>query len=527
MMTEAETVEARARRRDLVVEHQAIVDFYDQRLPDHITAASEFNTWWKKQRQRDATVLDMALHDVLVDHHETALDTDAFPEVWHYDDLVLPLTYEFDGGSEFDGVTVNVDAAIIGQLDPSRFEWNVTGFRDELVDALIRSLPKTLRKLFVPVPETVREISPLLDPAAGGVVESVRRELNKLLTEPLPVAAFDLDRVPAHLRPTFRVLDEDGETLATGKDLAALAKELSTEVSAIVATVDHDLVRHGLRTWSFGDLPTVVESQQSGRTVKAYPALDDEGDSVGIRLCAGPDEQAEVHWAGTRRLMRLAMAAPARQVDSLLSGSTKAAIADGRWQSKVDWYNDIIGATLDHLIAEAGGPVWTEAGFDRLIAAGRDRFGDTLASVTATASSMVSTLVTVQRQLAKITAPPFQPAVVDVRAHLERLVYPGFVGGVGFERLDDIDRYLRAIERRLLNLANNHGRDTELMARCRRLEAEFDDLIATVTPSAAVEELAWMLEEFRVSSFAQQLRTPVPVSEKRIRTEMSRLARGL
>ena len=181
--------------------------------------------------------------------------------------------------------TITIDAGIVGQLEPAAFDWNVPGFRDDLVDALIRSLPKQLRKLFVPVPETVAVIGERITPDNGPVLESVRRELNRLITEPLPVDAFDLDALPKHLRPSFRIVDTDGRELAIGRDLRALAKQVHAEATAIVATVDTGLEQRGLRTWTFGDLPRTVERNVNGRVITAYPALADDGDSAAIVAC--------------------------------------------------------------------------------------------------------------------------------------------------------------------------------------------------------------------------------------------------
>jgi len=524
---EAERLEARARRGDLIVENQAIFDFYDQRVPDQVTTGAAFNQWWKDERRANGKLLDLTLDDLLADDAHAAVDPHAFPEVWHYGAHDLPITYEFDPTSEADGATITIDAGIVGQLEPAAFDWNVPGFRDDLVDALIRSLPKQLRKLFVPVPETVAVIGERITPDNGPVLESVRRELNRLITEPLPVDAFDLDALPKHLRPSFRIVDTDGRELAIGRDLRALAKQVHAEATAIVATVDTGLEQRGLRTWTFGDLPRTVERNVNGRVITAYPALADDGDSAAIVACTSSDEQIATMWAGTRRLVRLAMPAPARQVDSLLDQRTKNAMAQSPVQPKVDWYNDIIGCALDHLIAEAGGPVWTGAAFERLVDAVRDRLHDTLVTVTASTAKLIALHSSIRRTLNQLVAAPMASAVTDVREHLDRLVYEGVLTGVGFAKLDDIDRYLRAIERRLANLPNNPKRDADLMERCRKLEAEYENLAETVSPSDDLEALAWALEEFRVSSFAQQLRTPIPVSEKRIRNEIHRLARGL
>jgi ATP-dependent helicase HrpA len=524
---DAERLGARARRSDLIVERRAIFDVYDRRLPDDVTTGPEFDRWWKAERRLDPTLLDLSIDDLLSEDADGAVDPDAFPEVWRVAEHELPVSYEFDPTSDDDGATITIDAGIVGQLDPTAFDWNVPGFRDELIDALIRTLPKQLRKLFVPVPDTVALISPHVTPDGGSVVEGVRRELNRMLDAPLPVDAFDLEALPKHLRPTFRIVGTDGRELASGKDLRVLAEQVRAESAAIAATVDTGLEQRGLRSWSFGELPRTVERQVDGRLLTAYPALADDGDSAAIVACTRAAEQATTMWAGTRRLVRLAMPAPARQLDRLLDQDTRAAMARSTVQSKVDWYNDVIGCALDHLIAGAGGPAWDAAAFDRLVEAVRDGFHDTLGQVAASAAGLIARHTAIRRRSDELVAAPLVPAIADVRQHLDRLVYRGVLTGVGFSRLDDVDRYLRAIERRLAVLPDRPQRDAELMARCRGVEAEYDDLAATVSPSAELESLAWALEELRVSSFAQQLRTPAPVSEQRIRKEIQRIARGM
>ena len=530
---QAERLGARARRGDLIVEHREIFDFYDRRLPDDVTSGPEFNRWWKQERRTNGQLLDLGLDDLLTEDAHEAVDPDRFPEVWRVGAHELPVTYVFDPTSEADGATITIDAGVVGQLDPATFDWNVPGFRDDLVDALIRTLPKQLRKLFVPVPETVALIGERLAPDSGPVLEAVRRELNRLITTPLPVDAFDLDSLPAHLRPSYRIVGTDGRELARGKDLRALAAQVHAESAAIVADVDLGvgLEQRGLRSWTIGDLPGRVEREVHGRVVTAYPALADEGDSVSVVACTSPEEQASTMWLGTRRLVRLAMPSPARQVDSLLDAHTKDAMARSTVQPKVDWYHDVIGCTLDHLVAEAGGPAWTAAAFERLVDAVRERFHETLVEACAATAALVARHTTILRTLDRLdrldAAERLRPSVADVREQLDRLVYEGFLTGVGFHRLDDLDRYLRAVEQRLAKLPEHPSRDAELMARCRRLEAEYERLAETVSSSPDLEALAWTLEELRVSSFAQHLRTPAPVSEKRVRNEIHRLARGL
>ena len=523
---EAAHLEARARRSDLLADRQAIFDFYDQRVGPDVTDGASFNRWWKEVRRERGRLLDLSLDDLLADDADVSVDDDAFPAVWRFGQHELPITYEFDRTSDRDGATIAVDVGIVGQLDPAVFTWNVPGLRDELIESLIRSLPRPLRKLFVPIPDTVSLIRSELTPAEGPLVASLRGALNRLLTAPLPADALDLEAVPPYLRPTFRVVGGAGEELATGKDLAVLAREVHAETSAIVAALGTGLERSGLRSWTFGDLPSSVQRTVAGRVLTAYPALADDGDSVSIITCTSLDDQANSMWIGTRRLVRLALRAPVRQVDALLGPAGRRALATSTVQTKVEWYQDIIDCALDHLIAESDGPVRTEVEFARLVERVQHGWDETVRVVVAASVAIETSRAAIDHAIDRTTSPSLGPAVTDLREHVARLVYVGCVTGIGFGRLDDVTRYLRAIERRVGNLGADPGRDAVLMQRCRLLEREFELVAATLAPSADLEAIAWMLEEFRVSTFAQQLGTATPVSEHRIRRELLRVGRG-
>ncbi|HPB46239.1 MAG TPA: DUF3418 domain-containing protein, partial [Microthrixaceae bacterium] len=326
---------------------------------------------------------------------------------------------------------------------------------------------------------------------------------------------------------SFRIVDSDGVELAAGKDLRVLAHEVRQHADEVATQVDSGLERSGIRTWDLGELPRVVQRHVGGRLLKAYPALADDGDSVAVVACPSAEEQAAMMWEGTRRLLRLQMPSPARQVDSLLDERTKSLMTTGAIASKVEWYNDIIATTLDRLLADAGGPAWNEPAWARLVADARNGFHDALVLSCAAASRIIAAHRDIRAAMASSVSEAVDPAMVDIAEQLDRLLYPGVLTAVGYDRLDDIERYLRAVLRRLDALPNNVRRDAELMQRCRALESDYDSLLATVPMSDDVEAVGWMLEEFRVSSFAQQLRTSVPVSEKRIRNEIHRLARGL
>jgi ATP-dependent helicase HrpA len=514
LVDEVHALEARQRRADLLADDETIYGFFDERIPDDITSVRHFDRWWKETRHRDDHLLDLSL-DVLIDPGADRIDEEAFPEAWTHGDLVMPLTYEFDPSSPTDGITVDVPIQGLDRVDPAVFEWHVPGLREELITALIRSLPKNLRKRFSPVPNTVGPLLDGLDPDDGGLIRYLRKELTRIGGVAIPADAFDLARLPSHLQPTFRVVDESGSILAEGADLAALKTELKEEARATMAASGHHLEQTGLTAWSIGELPQVVEVRGAAHPVKTYPALIDEGDSVGVRLLATPAEQAAAMWDGTRRLVVLNLPSAGRLLRPLLTSEAKAAVTSGPDASASDWAEDCLTCAVGQIMTKVGGPVWDAVAFEELLSEVRDQLDGNLTSVAEESLQILGTLRSVRVEMARV-AETFETTLGDIEEQLDRLIYPGFVAGVGADRLPDVHRYVKGIERRLEQLVDNPERDSQRMAKVRTLEAEHDRLREAFPDSSAVLEIAWMLQELRVSLFAQALGTRGKVSEKRI-----------
>jgi ATP-dependent helicase HrpA len=520
-VAEVHELEARRRRAGLLVDDEVIFQFFDQRLPDDITSVRHFDRWWKEARREDPHQLDLSL-EVLIDPAADPVDGEAFPEVWAHGDLALPLTYEFDPGSPTDGITVDVPIQGLDRVDPAVFEWHVPGLREELITALLRSLPKQIRKRFSPVPNTVRTLLDGLDPDDGGLLRYLRRELSRIGGVPVPADAFDLTRLPSHLQPTFRVVDAEGNVLAEGSDLTALKTELREQARATMAASGHELEQTGLTAWSIGELPSVVEVGGAAHSVRTYPALVDEGASVGVRLLATTAEQAEAMWAGTRRLLLLNLPSAGRLLRPLLTNEATAAVKSGPYEGSAEWAQDCLTCAVDQIMGQMDAPVWDAVAFEVLLTATRDNLDESLTEVARASLRILETLQSVRLAVAR-ASDRFASSVADVAEQIDRLIYPGFVTGVGAGRLSDVDRYVQAIERRLDQLPEHYERDRQRMASVRKLEEEHDRLREALPGSVAVLEIAWMLQELRVSLFAQALGTRGKVSEKRIALALAKV----
>jgi ATP-dependent helicase HrpA len=404
------------------------------------------------------------------------------------------------------------------------FEWSVPGRREELVEAMVRSLPKSIRRRFVPIADTVDTLVATLDPAAGAPREAVRRELSRLGAVAIPPDAFDLDALPPHLLPRFRIVDDAGAVIAEGGDLAELKEMVAADARASIAAETHDLERTGLTRWDLGELPKSVEIGEAGHRAPAYPALVDEGESVAVRLLATPGEQADAMWAGTIRLLLLSLPSPRRLFTPLLSNNARLAIGSGPYQAPADWVDDCLGSAVGAILVDAGGPAWEAGGFDALLVRTRDELADRATAVAEESLALLDTVRRIEIAVARLGDPRYSGAVDDVFDQVGQLVYPGFLAGVGADRVPDVHRYLRAVERRLDRLPASPEADRIAMVKAQELEGEYDRLVEMLPRSPELLDVAWMLQEYRVSLFAQSLGTRGKVSEKRIAQALGDLA---
>ncbi|WP_346535144.1 ATP-dependent RNA helicase HrpA [Micromonospora sp. DPT] len=519
LLTEIEELENRARRRDILVDDETIFHFYDQRIPADVVSGRHFDSWWKKTRREQPELLTFT-RELLINAGRGGVDEADYPDEWQADGVTLPLTYTFDPGTPTDGVTVDIPLPLLNQVPAETFDWQVPGLREELVIALIRSLPKAVRRNFVPVPDYARAALAQLPAGEEPLLDALTRQLRRMTGVTVPRDAWDVDRLPAHLRVSFRVLDEENKPVAEGKDLPTLQRQLRQEVRQVVAAAAPDVARAGLREWSIDDLPRTIEQVRAGYAVTAYPALVDEGATVGVKVFDSEAEQAAAHWAGTRRLLRLTVPSPAKFLQGRLSNEAKLALSRNPHGGVQELISDAAGAAIDKLIADAGGPAWDAEGFAALRERVRADLIDTVVDVMDRVRRVLAAAYAVEQRLGATRNLAVVAALADIRNQLSGLVHKGFVTEAGYARLPDLLRYLTAIERRLDRLPGNPQRDKQQQDRIAVVQKEYADMLAALPPSrrnsAAVRQIRWMIEELRVSVFAQALGTPYPVSEQRI-----------
>ena len=593
-LAEVEELEARLRRRDLRVDDSVLFAFYDARIPAHVTDVRAFDKWWKQARLEDDNFLDFN-PEKLINEEAADYDDSQFPRQWvqrtDSGELTLDLRYEYAptagvGGARTeaakrDGVAVQVPILFLNQLSPEPFRWQIPGLRHELVTALIKSLPKAIRRNFVPAPDVARAACAALEedysPATDELLPSLALVLRRLRGVVVEPEAFNWDAVPEHLKMGFQVRNARNKILGEGKDLRALQQQLHKEIrsaladslgasdeamakmvalaqggsgnsggsgnasgpaasakkgaknaqsgTAQVADAHGSQVREisGLTAFPAdlfpnGEIPRKVQRVIATQAVNGYPALVDEGSSVGLRIFPTEAEQLHAQRRGIIRLLQLQVPSPVRYVSEHLSHKEKIVFTQNPHGSIDELIRDCTVAALDHLVPHT--PIFTHAEYSELYEHVRAELIETVFDVTKLVAEILSEATALKKAIKKATSLTTMHAVSDVKAQMENLVYPGFVAKTGYDQLVHIPRYLKAAQVRLTKLGPNLHRDNQLMLTVQDLEDSYDNAVkslpaGTIVPDA-LRRVNWMIEELRVSFFAQELGTAYTVSEKRI-----------
>jgi ATP-dependent helicase HrpA len=520
LLQEAEELEHRARRRDIVVDEHTLFDFYDARVGHDVVSGAHFDQWWKQARRTDPELLTfdpkMLTHDTV----EEVTESD-FPETWQSGaGLTFPISYHFEPGAADDGLTIDVPVATLNRVDARDFSWNVPGVRHELVTALIRSLPKHLRVGFVPAPDKAREFLAATPPGDEPLLDALERWARSTTGVYVPREAWDWSRVPAHLQPTYRVLGDDGAEQARGKDLDALKAPLQGRFADALAAVadDSGLSATGQTGWTFGTLEPEIVQRRAGHEVLAHPAVTDEGSTVGLGIFGSLDEADARHRLGVRRLLLLGL--PAGDPTRGLGNAEKLGLAGSPYPTVAELLEDLRAAILIDVV-DAHPPVRSAREYDALVAAGADALAERTGPVLTDLLRLLADWRETDKQLSGRAELATLAALQDLGSQLGRLMARGFLGDAGADRLRRYPTYLAAMRRRRERLDEQVARDRQLMDQVLGLQEAWlhhvDALPEGRPPGARLRQARWMLEEYRVSLWAQQLGTDAPVSDQRIR----------
>lgn len=528
LRTEVEELEHKSRRRDILVDDETMFTFYDQRVPQDVVSSRHFDKWWKEAQKVSPDLLNFEKSMLIKDDAKrvSALD---YPNYWHQDNLKLRLTYQFEPGTAADGVTVHIPLPILNQVKDEGFDWQIPGIRHELIVALIKSLPKPIRRNFVPAPNYASAFLERVPQVEGGLLDKLENELRRMTGVTVDRESWQLDQVADHLKMTFRVVGDKNKILAESKDLNKLKENLKEKVQETLSAVaDDGIEQQDLHIWSFGDLPQRYEQKRGGYSVKAYPALVDEKNSVGIKLFETESEQQASMWEGVRRLLLLNIPSPIKYLHEKLPNKAKLGLYFNPYGKVLELIDDCIACGVDKLMASYGGLIWQEDEYQKLQEYVRAELNDAVVEIAKQVEAILTQVFAINKRLKGRVDISVAFALSDIKAQLGQLVFPGFVTSHGWKRLADIPRYLSAIEKRMEKLAIDPNRDRAQMSRVENVIQQWQQWLGKLTEKQKqqeeVQNIRWMIEELRVSLFAQQIGTPYPISDKRILQAMEQIS---
>ncbi|MCL1076079.1 ATP-dependent RNA helicase HrpA [Shewanella dokdonensis] len=524
LLEEVESLEHKSRRRDILVDEDTLFAFYDARIPEGIFNLPLFNKWWRQQQRQTPELLNFS-RELLMQRDDTHVSALDFPDNWQQDKLTLPLSYRFEPGEEDDGVSLHIPVALLNQIEDKDFEWQVPGLREEKCVALIKSLPKPLRRNFVPAPDYARACVQAMKPLAQPLLESLCRQLLRMSGTKVAPEDFDVTTLPPHLHINFKIENEQGKLLAQSRSLDELKATLQGQVKqAIRQVADKGIEQQALTEWSFGELPKEYQRRRGSYEVKAFPALVDEGESVAIKLFDDEQQAQALHRQGVRKLLLINIPSPVKHLQQALPNKAKLAMyfnPFGQVQLLID---DIIHAAVQQILDEQTLDVRSPEAFAQARDIVRQELNSTAESIALKVEEILTTHQRIRKRLKGKISLNIAFAMSDIQSQLEQLVFKGFVEASGWQRLSDVIRYLKAIEIRLDKLPVDPNRDKLHLLSIHHAAAEYQATLAKLPKSQAVPqalaEVRWMLEEYRVSCFAQTLGTAYPISEKRILNQL-------
>lgn len=553
LVADIERLEHKSRRPDVLVDDELIHAFYDARIPADVVDLASFEAWRKRAEKAEPKLLHLT-RDQLMRHEAAGITTDRFPATFEVFGQKLALTYLHAPGEADDGVTLSVPLAMLNQIPANRCEWLVPGLLEEKAAALLRTVPQKHRHRLQPIAESAAAF--VADTENGvfdgdeSLLQALQRFVEDRVALKLPLASFRTENLKAHSFMNFRVVDEHGRVLAQSRDLAELRSRFGREVAerfkrARVLGQDLDSpgespqARHskptqaapavagdktrpanasisGLTAWTFGTLPELLELRVAGREVVGFPALHDDGDSVSLRPFDTPEEAARVHRKGLTRLFALTLKEQVKAVERL-PGVRDLALAFLPFGTEAELKAQLLTATLDRVCLLDPLP-HDEQSFVARCAEAKPRVSLVAQEFMRIARQLLSEHAAIRKRVAALKT--FPEVIADVQAQLDGLMPKDFLVAHAWERLAHFPRYLKAVSVRLDKLRNNPARDAQLMAEWKALaqplEREIGARRKAGVVDASLEDFRWLLEELRVGLFAQELKTPMPVSAKRL-----------
>ncbi len=528
VIDEVEHVEDKLRRRDLLVDSSVLEEFYDKKLPQDILTQRHFDKWWKEKRISEPDYLNFSIDLVSKDAFNEVEEHD-FPEFWHYDSFKLPLSYVFDPTSKDDGVTVHIPLAIVNRINSREFAYQIPGLRLEFLTSLIKSLPKRLRKNLIPAPNYAKALSESIGgPCKDDLYVKAAKELTRMGGEIVTADDFDRTLIEKHLFMIFSVKDEKGRVIKKGRNFDAIAASLQGQVKDALSKYASKTtkVQKPLSEWNFGTIKPTEVTRQNGIEITAYPALTDKGQGVTLELYDSRYKQAKAMWTGQRKLLSLGLKQPTAYLEQHLPNKSKLSMYYQPLGTIKDLINDLMLASIDVIMVENNAPVYDEESFKKLLEKVRGDLNDTALKLCNIVEKILLKAHELKRKLKGQLNLAVAYSYKDMAAQLDSLVYKGFLSSTKVEYLEQIPRYLDAMLYRIEKVHRDVNRDLVHTRKIEEVNTLYKNTLSRYKYTAIPDDLInvkWLIEELRVSYFAQQLGVRVSISDKRISNELKRI----
>ncbi|MBQ4833291.1 ATP-dependent RNA helicase HrpA [Pseudoalteromonas sp. MMG010] len=526
LIEQIQVLENKSRRRDILVDEQTLYEFYDNNIPKEINNRAAFIKWYKVQKQKNKHILHMN-REQLMQHGADNITEHDYPDTWQQGNLILPLAYHFDPGQAVDGIAVQIPLALLNQVQSEGFDWHIPAFRHELITGLIKSLPKSIRRNFVPAPNYADAVLGAVTPLQGKLIEALTTKLLRMTGVRVEPSSWDMSVLAPHLRLQFEVRDENDKLVARGLDLVKLQAQLQNKVTDTLSKVaDRGIEKEQLLQWDFGKLPSSYAKKQGQYEIKAYPALVDKKSSTAIELFDNESKAQAAHKKGLQRLILLNIPSPIKYLQQNLPNKAKLGLYFNPFGKVADLIDDCISAGVDELLLGFA-DIRNEQAFDSAKEHIRAQLGDTVVSIATQVEQVLSIAHTLHKKMKGRVDLTMITAHGDIKSQLESLIFKQFVTAHGAKKLADLIRYLKAIQKRLEKLPVDPNRDRLCVLELNKVSDEYNKLVNKI-PSGMpmppeIVDIFWMQQELRVSLFAQTLGTPYPISAKRILNAMKEI----
>ena len=527
LIKEVEDLEHKSRRQDILIDDDELYEFYNKRIDDSVISAKHFDNWWKQKQKTQPDYFNID-KEMLIKQSAQLINLNDFPDFWYQDNFKLALKYQFDIGNNRDGVTIKIPLDLLNQIKNIGFDWQVPGFRKDLIIALIKSLPKSLRRNLVPAPNYAEAFLERIKTTDQPILESLENEFRKMTGVKITSEDWQLDQVPDYLKMTFSIINSNNEEIASGKDLILLKEQLKNEVQKALSELTTKKIvsieQSNITDWNFGTLPTTYEEKQKNYTVKAYPALIDHQNSVSIELVENQEEQQKLNKLGLRRLLMLNIPSPIKYLHEKLPNKSKLGLYFNSFGTVLMLIDDCIACAVDELIDKYNQNIQNQVQYQKLLDYTKTNINETVIDIAKQVETILTLHYNINKKLKGRVDLSLAFALSDIKRQLSNLVYKGFVADSGYKRLADIYRYLLAIEKRIEKLMGNVMKDRQSMNIIEEVENQYEKWVNSlpqiVRSKDSVINIRWMIEELRVNLFAQQLGTPYPISPKRVKQQI-------